>query len=41
MRGDEALGSVEHIDGMCAIGRGHRQPDPGPAMKILRPCLGG
>jgi hypothetical protein len=41
MRGDQTLGSVEHIDGMCTIRRGHRHADPGPAMKIMRPCLGG
>ncbi len=41
VRGDQAFGSVEHIDGVCPIGRGHRHADPGSAMKIVRPCLGG
>ena len=40
MASDQTLGSVEHLDDVCPIGRGHRHADRGPPMKVMRSCLG-
>ena len=34
MRRHQAFGGVQHVDGMPAIGRGHRHADPGPPVKF-------